>query len=73
MRKQKTISSNTKAMCITLSGHITLEELRQCPEFFYLDDYLAQNVINTIQEFCSILVGQYHHLDSEDKNETKNH
>ena len=44
---------------------ITIEELRQCPEFAHLDDILAQKMILTIQEFCVILANQYNHLESE--------
>lgn len=42
---------------------ITIAELRECPEFSHLDDSLAQNVINSIQEFCSIIADQYHNLN----------
>jgi hypothetical protein len=63
MIEQVTVFSNPKSMNAKQPTHITIEELRQCPEFSHLDDSLAQNVINSIQEFCSIIADQYHNLN----------
>lgn len=67
MRLKKNIFSGTKSANVNEHETITIEELRQCPEFSHLDDSLAQNVINSIQEFCSIIAQQYNNLNDEVK------
>ncbi|MES2618096.1 MAG: hypothetical protein V4613_09460 [Bacteroidota bacterium] len=46
---------------------ITIQELKECPEFAHIDDCLAQKMIDTIREFCIILAYHYEkqELDSE--------
>ena len=39
-------------------SHITLDELKQCPEFAHLDDDLAQDMLDTIVEFSKIIANQ---------------
>lgn len=39
-------------------SHITIEELRQCPEFAHLDNDLAQDMLCTIIEFSKIIANQ---------------
>ncbi len=46
-------------MSFKQSSPLTIEELRECPEFAHLDDCLALNFIETIQEFCVIIANQY--------------
>ncbi len=58
-------------MNLKQSSHITIDELRQCPEFAHLDDILAQNVINTLENFCAIVANQYKQLTEETNNSLK--
>ncbi len=42
-------------MFFKVAEHITIEELRRCPEFAHLDSDLAQNMLDTIIEFSKII------------------
>lgn len=47
------------------SLQITIQELRECPEFADLDDCVAQIFIDTIQDFCTIIANQYGKVNAE--------
>lgn len=47
------------------SHPITIQELRECHEFAGMDDYTAQEIIDTIQDFCAIIANQYEVLSDE--------
>ena len=47
------------------SQHTTIQELRECPEFAHLDDVTAQNVIDSIREFCAIIACQHNSFSNE--------
>jgi hypothetical protein len=36
-------------------SHITIEELRNCPEFEHLTEEMAQKMLISIEQFCLIL------------------
>jgi hypothetical protein len=36
-------------------SHITIEELRNCPEFEHLTEEMAQKMLISIEQYCSIL------------------
>ena len=42
--------------------HITLEDIKDCPEFAHLNDEQAQFVLDTIIAFCEILASQHKNL-----------
>ena len=57
------------AMSFKQSSPITIEELRECPEFSHLDDCSAQIMIDTIQEFCIIVTHHYDKVNPEQLDE----
>jgi hypothetical protein len=43
--------------------HITIEELRQCPEFVLISEEMAQNMLSSICDFCNLIAD--HKISSE--------